>query len=296
MRPVAYLTSADMMPGAPEARADLFELEAMLAVMVPACRDRAIDLRLRLWDDPALLDEDFAAIVIGTPWDYTDRAAEFLDRMQALDRRCPVFNPPAALRWNADKSYLLELAARGLSSVPTVAIQAPTAEAIDAARQELGADEIVVKAQVGACAVRQVRLRPGDPLPDPRLLPEGAALVQPFLPAILDEGELSFIFCGGRLSHALQKRPAEADYRVQSIYGGREQAIEARPQDVALARSIVEAVPWELLHARVDLVRRPDGALALMELEIIEPYLYPDQGPGLGEAFAAALHARLGRP
>ena len=293
MRPVAYLTSADMMPGAPDARADQFELERMLEVMVPACRDRSIDLRLRRWDDPALLDEDFDAIVVGTPWDYTERAEEFLDCMAALDRRCPVFNPPAALRWNADKGYLLELAARGLSSVPTVAIAAPTASAIDAARQTLGVDEVVVKAQVGACAVRQVRLRSGDPLPAAALLPDGAALVQPFLPAILDEGELSFVFCGGQLSHALQKRPAPADYRVQSIYGGREQAILPQEADVALARSIVGAVPWDLLYARVDLVRRPDGALALMELEIIEPYLYPEQGPGLGIAFAAALHTRL---
>ena len=42
------------------------------------------------------------------------------------------------------------------------------------------------------------------------------------------------------------------------------------------------------------LARGPDGRLALMELELIEPYLYPEQGPGMGTRFASALKARLG--
>jgi len=37
-----------------------------------------------------------------------------------------------------------------------------------------------------------------------------------------------------------------------------------------------------------------DGSLALMEAELIEPYLYPEQGPELGDRLAAALARRIG--
>jgi len=43
------------------------------------------------------------------------------------------------------------------------------------------------------------------------------------------------------------------------------------------------------------MLRQPDGNLALMELELIEPYLYPEQGPGMGERFADALVRLLHR-
>ncbi len=35
------------------------------------------------------------------------------------------------------------------------------------------------------------------------------------------------------------------------------------------------------------------GVLAVMECELIEPYLYPEQGPELGERLAGALAKRL---
>jgi hypothetical protein len=47
------------------------------------------------------------------------------------------------------------------------------------------------------------------------------------------------------------------------------------------------------LYARVDMVRGDDGRLVLMELEVIEPYLYPVEGPRLGEMIAEAVRKRL---
>ena len=37
-----------------------------------------------------------------------------------------------------------------------------------------------------------------------------------------------------------------------------------------------------------------DGELLVMELELVEPYLYPEQGPELGARFGEALARRLG--
>ncbi len=51
-------------------------------------------------------------------------------------------------------------------------------------------------------------------------LPEDVYLVQPFQPEIQTEGEWSLIFIDGEYSHAVLKRPAAGDYRVQNDFGG----------------------------------------------------------------------------
>lgn len=300
---IAYLTSPDMVPGAPGVREDLFELELQLGALVPACRARGLALELRVWDDPSLVwsveNGLVDAVVIGTPWDYQDRAEVFHGVLQALGAHVPVLNPPPVIRWNSHKSYLAELERAGVPVVPTVWVDTVDAAAVERARRELGPGRLVAKQVVGACAVGQVLLEPDAPLPAPDLRPRGAAMVQPFLPAIETEGELSLVYCGGALSHALRKCPRPGDYRVQSVYGGREQPHAPTAAERAVAQAVLDAVPGvspeELLLARVDLVRDTAGALRLMELELIEPYLYPEQGPALGERFAAALARILGR-
>ena len=301
MSTVAYLTSADMVPGQPDAREDLFELEHQLASLLPACASRGIRLDLRVWDDPDLLkdieDGRYQAVVIGTPWDYQERAELFCELLERHSTSVSVLNPPAVVRWNSDKSYLRELERAGVAIVPTVWVDAVQPAAIDAAHEQLGADRLVVKPIVGACAVRQVTVRRGEPLPPPDECPPAGALVQPFMPSIQTEGELSFLFFGGRFSHALVKAPAAGDYRVQSVYGGVEQVYRPSEDELLVAQAAVAAVPGvrpeDLLIARVDLVRDEAGVLRLMELELIEPYLYPEQGPQMGEVFAEALASVL---
>ena len=118
-------------------------------------------------------------------------------------------------------------------------------------------------------------------------------MVQPFLPAIQTEGELSFIFIDGEFSHALKKSAAKGDYRIQSSYGGTEAAIVPSKSDLEQAIRVLSSVDDELLYARVDMLRADDGELYLMELEAIEPYLYPLEGPVLGPRLAAAVARRL---
>ena len=59
-------------------------------------RSRGLELELRVWDDPELRGEDYAAVVVGTTWDYQDRVELFLSRMEALAARRRVFRIPAA--------------------------------------------------------------------------------------------------------------------------------------------------------------------------------------------------------
>jgi len=102
------------------------------------------------------------------------------------------------------------------------------------------------------------------------------------------------LFVDGEFSHALIKRAKAGDYRIQEAYGGKSQRIDAAPSDQRQARAVLDALDESPLYARVDMVRGGDGRLLLMELEVIEPYLFPVDGPGIGAMLGKALRKRLG--
>jgi glutathione synthase/RimK-type ligase-like ATP-grasp enzyme len=98
------------------------------------------------------------------------------------------------------------------------------------------------------------------------------ALIQPFAKEIA-HGEVSFVFFGDQYSHACKKTPAEGDFRVQLEYGGHDRYFDANPDQIAQAKAVLEATPFDLLYARVDMLE-VNGKFVLMELEAIEPYLF----------------------
>lgn len=116
-------------------------------------------------------------------------------------------------------------------------------------------------------------------------------MVQPFLPQIAAQGELSFIFFRKEFSHAVVKRPRSGEFRVQPDFGGSADPFEAPSSLVRQAAQAVQGVKGDLLYARVDGVE-VDGEFQLMELEALEPDLFLGHSPGAPERFAAAVVAR----
>jgi len=291
---VGFLSAAHLLRDPCPAPAELREHRLELAALAPACARRGIALAPLAWDDPHLDPRACEAFVIRTTWDYAARPGAFLERLAALEAERPLLNPLATVRWNLRKSHLRELAAAGVPTVPTLWCARADGDTVAAAFDRLGADELVVKPVVGQNAWRQARVARGASLPPAEELPPGAAMIQPFLPSIASAGERSLVFLGGELSHAVRKLPAPGDYRIQSSWGGREQALAPAREDLQVGRLALGALERAPFQARVDLVSGPGGEPLLMELELIEPYLYPEQGPELGERFAAALGRELG--
>ena len=292
-----FLTSANMMKDRPGAREDWIEFDLEFGALAAGCAARGVKLVPEIWDsgfDPS----SYAGFMIGTVWDYPPKQSLFLETIARLHAIAPLHNPPCVVNWNIEKSYLEGLARAGAPSIPTVWAEAASEAAIQAAFAHFGAERLVVKPLVGGGAWRQALVNRNAPLPDPEALPPAECLIQPFLPSVPEEGEYSFVFFGGRFSHALQKLPRAGDYRVQSMFGAREIMHAPRLGEIALCEQVLAAAAdltgvAKLLYARVDMVRGLDGRLALMELEVIEPYLYPEQGPGMGALFADALVERL---
>ena len=286
---IAYLASRVTLPDVPHRREDAFEHDQTVSALHDPFGDAGLELCPVAWDDPRANWTEYAAALIGTTWDYWDRQNEFLDTLQYIESQTRLFNPTELVRWNSDKTYLRELENRGADLIPTVWLDRPDTTSVRAAFRRLETDDLVLKRQIGAGAHGQHRVREDSPVPSMTK----PMMAQPFLSTIEEEGEFSFVFVDGQLSHALLKRPGKGDYRVQSLYGGSEECHEPSWPDRAAAESVLAFLDVTPLYARVDMVRSNEGALLLMELELIEPFLYPLQGPDLGPRMAAAVSRRI---
>lgn len=294
MTTIGFLACETTLPGSGERRGDAYEHDLMIAAFEPAFAAKGLTLHVIDWQAPL---SDFVGVdlaLLGTAWDYQDNDKAFLARLEELEARgVIVCNSAATVRWNIAKTYLGELAERGAATIPTRWLDDVSAADALAAMDAFGCDKVVVKRQIGAGALGQ-ELLSRNALPGADWRFGQAAMVQPFLPAIAEEGELSFIFIDGELSHAVRKRPAKGDYRIQSLYGGDESVHTPSPEEIAAASAVVTALPFETpLYARIDMLRGEGDTLMVMEAELIEPYLYPEQGPELGARIASAITKRV---
>ena len=292
---IAFLACPDTLPGSPTRRPDAFEHDLLLGAIRAGLDGRA-DLEEIDWRAPLEQLTRYDLAYLGTPWDYTEAKDEFLARLKALEAAgVVVANPFVVIRWNADKLYLAELEARGAPSIPTLWPETAGPAEVLAAFDHFGADRVVVKRRVGAGAIGQDSFTRDAP-PPPHWRIDQPAMIQPFLPAIQSEGEHSFIFVSGQFSHGLIKQAAKGDYRIQSLYGGIEVALDPAEADRAAAEAVMAMLPFAQppLYARIDMVRLDGVELAVIEAELIEPYLYPLQGAEFGVRMAEGMLARLG--
>lgn len=292
---IAFLACPETLPGSPLRRPDAFEHDLYLQAVQDGVGSRgtvtAID-----WRAPLETLAGFDVALLGTPWDYTEAKDEFLIRIADLEAAgVVVCNPVEVVRWNADKLYLQDLEARGAATIPTLWLERADAADVAAAFDRFGTDRVVVKRRVGAGAIGQDSFTRDAPPPADWAIDQ-PAMIQPFLSAIQSEGELSFIFVDGRFSHALIKRAAQGDYHIQSLYGGQEVPLDPAAADRRAAEAVMGLLPFAQppLYARIDMVRLAGGALAVMEAELIEPYLYPVQGPRFGAMLGDAIVRRQG--
>lgn len=295
---IGFLACETTLPGdGDRRRGDAYEHDLMIDALAPAFERQSLDLEVIDWEAPIGSFDGIELVLLGTAWNYQDKPDAFLARLEQLEALgIAVCNPSDVVRWNTRKTYLRQLEEAGAATVPTLWHTEVGRGEIEEAFEHFTCEKLVIKRQVGAGALDQVLIAAHD-LPGPGWRYGHPAMIQPFLASVAEDGEISFVFVEGALSHALCKRPAEGDYRIQSLYGGTETRYEPSEAERAEAAAIHDALPFRQtpLYARIDMLRGPAGRLVVMEAELIEPYLYPEQGPELGDRLASAIAARLGR-
>ncbi|MER7722908.1 hypothetical protein [Streptomyces sp. NPDC096323] len=223
--------------------------------------------------DAAALLDGFDAVVVrnsGPVLHYQEEYDAFRARAREVGAR--VYNPLTGRGDMAGKQYLVDLGRAGYPVIPTVDRVAdlgllPESEGY-VVKPKLGADS------AGLRFVRTPALPPGA---------DGTQLVQP---RIDFRYEVSFYFVDHDFQYALYAPHPERRWVLEPY--------EAIAADLEFARSFVE---WNTLDhgiQRVDACRTAEGALLLVELEDLNPYLSLDRvAEPVREAFVTRMKASL---
>ena len=228
------------------------------------------EARFATWTDPAVDWSASTITVIRSTWDYHLHPATWARWLERTALLTQLVNPLHLVQWNSDKTYLLDLAARGVPIVPTVLVQ--EASELLAACGDRGWDDVVVKPTVGASAFGARRFRGPEIAYDGvehtrRLVANGKALLQPYQPAIEDARERSLVYVDGLFCHAFTKPGFHQGLGDAGL--SRHFPLEL---ELALAETVLAALPLDPAFARIDILPANDGPL-LMEAELIEPQL-----------------------
>lgn len=244
------------------------------------------------WNRPGVNWREYDAVVIRSTWDYQNSPDEFLETLARIESQTRLFNSLEICRWNLNKKYLAELENKGVPIVPTRWLSQLQETDIPALFSKMETSKLVVKPLVSANADDTYVLEQDKPSTWQRAIQvfaEKEGMAQAFISSILKEGEYSLFYFGGEYSHAIVKKPAEGDFRVQEEHGGIISPIQATDDLLNAASKVIAAIGQTLLYARVDLVRLENGQPVLIEVELIEPSLYFEQCQSAPVMFAGKL-------
>lgn len=270
-----------------------------LAPLESALRNAGADVCIAEWDRP----HDWSSVDIAllrSPWDYTQRLQEFLAWAEQVSRQTNLLNPLPVVKWNADKHYLKDLAARDVPTVFTHFVEPGERpdERIAELVSKANVDEFVVKPAVGAGSRDAGRFGRAETKRAAahalQMLNENrSVLLQPYLSRVDDHGETALIYFNGEFSHSIRKAallkrsegPAKELFLKERIAPCVPDAAE-----LEVAARALRAAPFGTpLYARVDLIRDDAGGPVVLELELIEPSLFFPFAAGSAERFAAAV-------
>jgi glutathione synthase/RimK-type ligase-like ATP-grasp enzyme len=261
--------------------------------VVDLLRSKSIEVQSLPWDGDSDKWNTFDSVVIRSCWNYhlhSEKFMQWLDRMES--QKAKLLNSAKTVRWNLHKGYLQELERKGVPLPETIWLKKGADANLSQLITEKNWEKAVVKPAISATAfntflvskeeAHQLQLKFAEQLQDADML------VQKFMPEVQQEGEWSLIFFDKKFSHAVIKRPAAKDFRVQNDFGG--SAELASPPHFALgqAEKILSLIDEPLLYARVDGVISNNQFL-LMELELIEPMLFLADGKDAAERFADSI-------
>jgi glutathione synthase/RimK-type ligase-like ATP-grasp enzyme len=263
--------------------------------LLRALRDLGVAAEPAVWEDPHYDWSGARACVIRSCWDYAYRRPAFLAWAHRVAGVVPLWNSAAITEWNTHKQYLVDLVNRGVPAVPTVVLPAGPPARLPALLAEHGWTDVILKAAVAQTGRYLLRVTPGSMAAGQRhldrLQPHEDMLLQPFLPGVMRDGEVSMVFIEGEFSHAVRKRAAPGEFRVHDDFGGTVEPARPTAAELAVAMRAVTSVAEPLLYARIDLVPGPGGP-TVMEFELVEPDLFFGSPEG-AKRLAVAIRNRL---
>lgn len=250
------------------------------------------------WHDSEHDWDQYDVVVVRSTWDYQQHEKDFMACLARIEASTAhLENPLALMQWNISKQYLQALESKGVNIVPTIWNEDCNLDVTQGAFKYFDTEEIVIKPYVSANADFTYRLTKAQLAERFDTIQteyqNRSMMIQPFLNSIINDGEYSLFYFSGQYSHAICKRPASGDFRVQEEHGGQLSTIQPSEAMQQLGSKTMQALPCDALYARVDMVEI-HGKLAIIEVELIEPSLYFNMDEQSPARFAAALASKYG--
>lgn len=257
---------------------------------IPFLNDLGWNVETIPWKTANTKYAQYDLVVIRTTWDYYEHPARFLATLDSIEKETTLANACALVRWNLEKTYLQDLDAAGVPVVPTRWSDVLTLATLQQGFSLFGRKPLVVKPVIGANAFNTFVVE--DPLDTGPLntFKGRPCMIQPFIPAVIEEGEYSLFYFASSFSHAILKKPKKGDFRVQEEHGGQITAIQPEKRLLKAAEKVMLTLPGNPLYARIDLVRDGKNNFVVMEVELIEPSMYLRMDPAAPERFAIAIN------
>ena len=256
-----------------------------------------ISHEIQAWSDPEVDWSKFSHLLIKSTWDYFDYYPQFLEWISKVRKLgIPVLNYLDTIEWNSSKKYLLEIESKGFPTIAGFILEKGSKPSFKEIQSKVNSEIWVVKPLVsgGAKNTLKIPVKDWDSFAEKveNLVQEEDFLVQPFIPEVAEVGEYSLIFFNGNFSHAVLKTPAKSDFRVQHYFGGTIQEIIPKDSMLQSAQKLIQEFAPDSLYGRVDGVDI-HGQFHLMELELIEPYLFLGLSERAIPNYRKALKQRL---
>lgn len=269
---------------------NILEEDRLLAA---AFLERGLRCQRVAWDDSSVDWSRFEHAIFRTTWNYFDHFPAFRAWLETTRTKVRLWNTPELIDWNLDKHYLLDLEKAGVPIVASRVLEKGTLEKLAEVCGQIPGSEWILKPCVSGAARHTYRFR-WEQIPElepvmGQLLSEEAMLVQPFVETVLERGEVSLLYFGGRYSHAVLKRAKTGDFRVQDDFGGTLHDWEPSLAEKKAAEAALAACPTLPVYARVDLLFSSDGHPLVSELELIEPEIWMRRQPAAAGSFADAF-------
>lgn len=268
------------------------ELTPADQLLIPELAKYNIQSKAVIWDDTSVDWTRFDYLIFRNTWDYYEKENAFslwLDKLENLGVK--TLNALDIIRANKHKFYLRTLERRGIQILPTIFIE--KTNQLDLAKMLPESwQKAVIKPAFSAGSylteVFETKELTAINQKYQAIASQKELLLQRFQPEIQTLGETSLIFFNKQFSHAVNKKPAEGDFRIQVQFGGKYTLIHPDAALIAQAQEIVNVFPDPLLYARVDGIVI-DNQLQLMEIECIEPDLYFNYSEGSQQRFVRAI-------
>lgn len=252
-----------------------------LEKLLVSLRSRGVRVEHKAWKHTDIREYAKADLTIPLCfWDYHGAIQHFLDWVKDVELLGgKIVNSPEVLRWNFRKTYLIELLNENLLVPFTTHIKDINAQKIKEVMQNEGLQSAVVKPVSGQNGHDVIKLDIQDCSNCSDFsYPYKEALVQEYRPEITEFGETTLTFIDGEYSHAIRRILSPNEWRANQQFSIQYELISVPYEVVKSAKAYLDHVPGKAIYARVDGIM-DSNRFVLMELELIDPYLYLEFAP-----------------